>query len=383
MGKWMCKCGQENEGKFCVKCGSPKPEYWVCSCGRTNTSKFCVACGRSKADVGTPSSKLNDSLHNSVDDSPPKVVTPVASQPKTESTFSETVMRSEAPLPNGTVITNLSPTAAKSTSSGKIKGKITIGLCVSALILIIGATAYFMTDKPKNENNPEVIATNSADKETETTKENTTVTDTYYVVNCDASITLRDIPYTTGKNIAQIPLGKPVGFIERSDNGFYKINYDGLTGYALAQYLSKEKPALPSAPSAAADKNYALGEVALNDTVKDVVAKIGKPSSRQARDSGKEKATYDNMMEVIYANGRVIGLVSLSPSIKAAKGVHEGSSLSEVIAAYGNGYTKSTYDKNDLYEYSGNDDHGKQYILRFAVRQSDGRVDYISIRYAD
>lgn len=56
-GTWTCNCGKENTGKFCVKCGSPRPvapapqnpvstsAEWVCSCGKANTSKFCVKCG--------------------------------------------------------------------------------------------------------------------------------------------------------------------------------------------------------------------------------------------------------------------------------------------------------------------------------------------------
>lgn len=70
---------------------------------------------------------------------------------------------------------------------------------------------------------------------------NTNVIDTYYVVNCRESITLRDSASYDGKEITQIPLGRPVGYIEDVGNGFYKINYDGLVGYSLAEYLSKSK----------------------------------------------------------------------------------------------------------------------------------------------
>ncbi|NLA71820.1 MAG: SPFH domain-containing protein [Clostridiaceae bacterium] len=47
---WKCnECGKEdNTGKFCANCGSPKPEVseWVCECGTTNTGKFCQSCGK-------------------------------------------------------------------------------------------------------------------------------------------------------------------------------------------------------------------------------------------------------------------------------------------------------------------------------------------------
>lgn len=49
---WRCAaCGTENEGKFCVGCGSPKPAdhgTWVCSCGARNTGNFCNECGGRK-----------------------------------------------------------------------------------------------------------------------------------------------------------------------------------------------------------------------------------------------------------------------------------------------------------------------------------------------
>lgn len=61
---------------------------------------------------------------------------------------------------------------------------------------------------------------------------------TYFVVNCRESITLRDAPSVYANEITQIPLGQAVGFIANAGNGFYKINYDGLVGFALAQYLA-------------------------------------------------------------------------------------------------------------------------------------------------
>ena len=70
-GTWVCNCGNTNTGKFCVKCGSPRPaapapenptaegggktsvppSEWVCACGARNTSKFCVTCGAPRPSV--------------------------------------------------------------------------------------------------------------------------------------------------------------------------------------------------------------------------------------------------------------------------------------------------------------------------------------------
>ena len=47
-GSWTCSCGAVNEGKFCMNCGSPKPQQtgsWTCSCGTVNQGKFCMNCG--------------------------------------------------------------------------------------------------------------------------------------------------------------------------------------------------------------------------------------------------------------------------------------------------------------------------------------------------
>ena len=48
-GSWTCSCGTLNEGKFCMNCGTPKPqapENWICSCGAVNHGKFCTNCGK-------------------------------------------------------------------------------------------------------------------------------------------------------------------------------------------------------------------------------------------------------------------------------------------------------------------------------------------------
>ena len=67
---------------------------------------------------------------------------------------------------------------------------------------------------------------------------NTQVLTTLYVVNCNESITLRTADSTSAKEIRQIPLGAAVSFMENASNGFYKVSYNGSTGYALASYLS-------------------------------------------------------------------------------------------------------------------------------------------------
>ena len=80
---------------------------------------------------------------------------------------------------------------------------------------------------PLQETQPQTVAVTQAQ-----------VLTTLYVVNCNESITLRVADSTNSKEIKQIPLGAAVSFMENAANGFYKVSYNGSTGYALASYLS-------------------------------------------------------------------------------------------------------------------------------------------------
>lgn len=48
---WTCSCGQENSGRYCSACGSPRPDSssWTCpECNSLNSGKFCTNCGSRK-----------------------------------------------------------------------------------------------------------------------------------------------------------------------------------------------------------------------------------------------------------------------------------------------------------------------------------------------
>lgn len=89
-----------------------------------------------------------------------------------------------------------------------------------------GLAAYLSTDKPADS------------YYSSSSQPSTIMYPTYYVVNCKQSITLRTSPSTSASEICQIPLGSAVSYIETAQNGFYKIIYNGSTGYGLASYLS-------------------------------------------------------------------------------------------------------------------------------------------------
>ncbi|MDO4425761.1 MAG: SH3 domain-containing protein [Planctomycetia bacterium] len=61
------------------------------------------------------------------------------------------------------------------------------------------------------------------------------------VVKCKESITLRNKPSTKGKEICQIPLGAVVYAVKDASNGFYMVEYNGHSGYALSSYLDIAK----------------------------------------------------------------------------------------------------------------------------------------------
>ena len=66
---------------------------------------------------------------------------------------------------------------------------------------------------------------------------------TYFVVNCKEYIHLWDVPSThAGNYLAEIPLGKAVGFIEVTNENFSKVNYDGIIGYVVSSYISPNSP---------------------------------------------------------------------------------------------------------------------------------------------
>ncbi len=60
-----------------------------------------------------------------------------------------------------------------------------------------------------------------------------------YVVGCETELSIRPVPDTNVQRIDTIPVGGICGFIEKASvDGFYKVLYNGVTGYALSQYLN-------------------------------------------------------------------------------------------------------------------------------------------------
>ncbi len=124
--------------------------------------------------------------------------------------------------------------------------------------------------------------------------------------------------------------------------------------------------------------DLALANVAVGDSFNTVQQVLGTPYKEETKSDGKKYYFYP-LVEVHCQNGTVITLISNSNAASTPRGVHEGSSLQDVLSAYGNDYMKSRYENLDLYEYNYTTKNGLSKILRFAINPS-GQVDYISIR---
>lgn len=137
-------------------------------------------------------------------------------------------------------------------------------------------------------------------------------------------------------------------------------------------------PSTSQSPRPNTTSDLTLANVSIGDSFSTVQQVLGTPYKEETKSDGKKYYFYPSV-EVHCQNGSVITLISNSQVAATSRGVHEGSSLQEVLSAYGNDYMKSRYENLDLYEYNFMSKNGLSKVLRFAINPN-GRVDYISIR---
>ena len=133
-----------------------------------------------------------------------------------------------------------------------------------------------------------------------------------------------------------------------------------------------------SQPSSA---RVSLGGICIGYGKSKVYSLLGKEQSiTDPTKSGHLRYQYPNL-EVVITNNVVTGFVSKNAKVETELGIHEGSTLQEVVRAYGNDYSKFDYEGSTFYEYEMKAMNGRKCLQRFAIK--NGRVDYVSCRVLD
>lgn len=129
-----------------------------------------------------------------------------------------------------------------------------------------------------------------------------------------------------------------------------------------------------------AKTDLSLGGLDLGDKKSDIEkAKLGKENDTK-EESGFVFHYYDDV-QVATDGDEVVGLKSVSDRLATKRGIHQGDSLADVKKAYGSDFQKSAgEDGMTYYEYTFQTDAGEGGLLRFAIRNSDQKVGYISAR---
>lgn len=348
-------------------------DTWLCSCGQENTGDFCVVCGK-------PKNQAEEDIRKNLRD-----ISDEINRQRRRSAQSDAISSPSFNLENvnqpppQSDFNNVSPPPTLPPPADDNFKKYIAAAIGAVLILGAGFFAFQSSQDDKSEESAEIA--------TSVPIENTKVIATYYVVNCNQSVTLRSMPSTNSVELAQVPFGQAVGFIEETNNGFCKVNHAGRVGYISSQYLSAEKPApvtappVQSTPPPANNNNsiLSLGGISLGDSIEKMHNILG----REDRITGEPTESHHEYRDVVitYNGRRVTGIVSYSPAVKTERGIREGATLQQVIAAYGRRCSVQTFEDMTLYEYPYDTAQGTLAVMRFAIKNNV--VEYISLRYVN
>lgn len=125
--------------------------------------------------------------------------------------------------------------------------------------------------------------------------------------------------------------------------------------------------------------DLSLGVLTIDDPEEKVRQALGAPLSTKP-DGDLTRLKYD-ALEVVLRNGKVSALISQTAAVSTPRGIHDGSPAQKVFDEYGTDYESSSFENTTLYEYTATSKDGTPCWLRFAVRNDDSRVDYISVRF--
>lgn len=136
---------------------------------------------------------------------------------------------------------------------------------------------------------------------------------------------------------------------------------------------------IPPQSGALNAQDLSLGALTIDDPEEKVRRLLGSPLSTKVDDYGT-RLKFD-AVEVVLRNGKISALVSQSSAVSTPRGIHDGSPAQEIFDNYGTDYRSSTFEDTTLYEYTITSRGGTPCWLRFAVRDADRLVDYISVRF--
>ncbi len=199
------------------------------------------------------------------------------------------------------------------------------------------------------------------------------------------------LPYVVGLIVALlISIGIGFGMVSLGDDG---KNYSGTEPATTAKVSApapiQNKPAEPvqenispvaKQTGALNGLDLSLGALSIGDNESKVYQALGQPNTTRM-ENGEQRLKYGTV-EVVLKDGKISALVSQSAEFETPRSIREGSSAQEVFNAYGKEYVSSSFENDTLYEYKINSVDGTPCWLRFSVRNSDGKVDYISARFA-
>lgn len=157
----------------------------------------------------------------------------------------------------------------------------------------------------------------------------------------------------------------------------------GLSFYFFASQLPAEAPSYTEEflDETRGEFQLSLGKLKLGDSV-EIMRKILGREDRitPSKTQGHNHYEYKSIV-VTFEDEKIAGLVSYSDNIKTERGIHQGSALAEVIAAYGQRAAVYEDDGLTLYEYPYESANGNLAVMRFAMKNN--RVEYISLRLAN
>ena len=128
-----------------------------------------------------------------------------------------------------------------------------------------------------------------------------------------------------------------------------------------------------------ARSELSLNGIDIGVSVDQMINVFGRPNEIEDRSDGGKTYNYDKV-KIGIVEGKVSSFVNRDPKYKTFRGLHVGSTYSEVVDKYGYDSSDMEYDNMILHEYKFRSIDGQDGLLRFAVNQSDNRVNYISIR---